>query len=65
MDKKVICPICKGKDFDEITENGVTILICKDDGSCYSKTNDSWFHLGRKGDGKKKLRTSEGDSKEL
>lgn len=47
---RVICPICKGKDFDEIKTNGVTILVCNNDGSCYSETNKSWFHVGKKGE---------------
>lgn len=45
---RVLCPVCKGKDFEEITTNGVTILICKEDGSCFSRTNNSWFHKGKK-----------------
>lgn len=65
MGKRIICPICRGNEFDEITENGITILICKCDGSCYSKTNDSWFHLGRKDDDKKKLCANKSNSGKL
>ena len=56
---RVICPVCKGKDFEEITTNGVTILICKEDGSCFSRTNNSWFHKGKKEINKCRIETSD------
>lgn len=54
-----ICPVCKGKDFEEITINGVTILICNEDGSCFSKTNNSWFHIGKKENDKCRIETTD------
>lgn len=43
---KLICPVCKGKDFKKINENDATVCICDGCGSCYRVENKSWFHLG-------------------
>lgn len=46
---RVICPVCKGKEFKEYESNGAVVLICEC-GSCYSQATKGWFHLGEKED---------------
>ncbi|MBO7733941.1 MAG: hypothetical protein J6S67_15360 [Methanobrevibacter sp.] len=47
---KLICPMCKSKDFTEISSNGTTVCICKEyDSCCRTDTKPiSWFHVGEK-----------------
>ena len=44
---KLICPVCKGKDFKEIESNGATVRICNGCGSCFRVETKSWFHIAR------------------
>ena len=46
MKSNIICPICRGKEFDKKETNGAMILICGC-GSCFDAINKSWFHLGK------------------
>lgn len=48
---KIICPLCKGKEFKKYESNEATVCICNVCGSCYRLETKSWFHIGEVKDG--------------